>query len=593
MPLSRFLLAALISSHSPALLIASDGRLTAPAEIDEGAVFFGLGTSLGEQRRVTAPVTFDRRKAAEGGLIYAAPFMTREDGEAIRMAAGILTTSGGALSLAAIASREHGVGAVILGQATWQGNGSDRVFSLDQPVFGAEQSASGLKYQVVEKTIARAVREGDVLTLEPERGAVRLYPPGEQASRLALAQAMLAYDGLKDAQSLITWLEDQKAEATAAALAPWLIDEMAERLSDGTSSAEDFLKVRGIAAREMAAPALRDFQKRLWAREQRRSLIFLRRTLESARAAASAAAAERLSLEAEKRWAALRALAQALGAGGDLGPASGLYHAVESETRRKMKALAEKSAGLAEVALGAGAAVPKAAALGARFYRKFVAENGLSRPLEEISSDASIDLRRKASRIRELMRAKKLSASLTSEIDGLVPSSWEPVAVLSFGERRTVPRSELSIALVSAWADLWGPGPLGLRKRAARALSDEEATVTVGPVSAADISGSILTRAANNSRSRMTISAGLGDLDEVAAGKVALDEYVADPVTGVEILPAVLAGPKRVLSMEQVARLARLGRALENHFGYGVEARFFFKGDSLFLSQASPLRRTF
>ncbi|MBI4375685.1 MAG: hypothetical protein HY549_04460 [Elusimicrobia bacterium] len=162
--------------------------------------------SLG-RGRVTAPLTFDARKAASGGYIYVCA--GAPDLEATRFSEGLLIPPGTGLDHSLIAARRHGIAAMLL------------------------DSRSNL-------------REGDIVTMDARQGTISLHNPEQGARELELAQALKAYDGLRNGQALWQWLEQRAGErSSVSALTRRLIAELTDR---GSLRVEDLKLLIGKAA---------------------------------------------------------------------------------------------------------------------------------------------------------------------------------------------------------------------------------------------------------------------------------------------------------------------------------------------------------
>ena len=182
--------------------------LAAPARaFDAAGAVRGVALSLGSRRRVVARLTFDRRKAASGGFVFAAARLTNADEPAIRLSAAVVTADEGALSAAGRLARRHGVPALSLRGAGWEPG----ALLVPRPVLGPPRAAGASQVMLVERVEARRLSEGDVVAVDPA-GALIPLEAGEQAFELELASALRAFEGLRDLQALLQWY-DARAEA--------------------------------------------------------------------------------------------------------------------------------------------------------------------------------------------------------------------------------------------------------------------------------------------------------------------------------------------------------------------------------------------
>lgn len=560
----------------------------------------GFAVSLGAGQAVTARITFDRNKAAAGGMIFSAKRMTPDDENAIRMSQAALIGSGGLLSAGALAARRHSVPAVVLTSARWDKG----VLSVDLSALGpTRRGPGGFSYRAVENSMIRSIKEEEVVTVDPVRGRLLLYPPAEQQFELELAQALQAYDGLRNAQALLQWLEARNGEngAAAAALGVRLIDELARRAARGAARAEDLAKVRRAVAALTPAnlrEELRGRENIIYQQSLEAALSRLQELQRSLGRAGTFSAAERLQFQAEEERDRLRSVARVFSASSGLKAAEDSYRAFSRQAAAKARLLRERKSGSwIDAAAAAGASVAARAEIEGRFYRRFISDNNLGPALEEISSDASLALPRKSQRIRGLIAAAKLEpdSSLGRDILGLLPAAQVFTVASDQEERRDIPRAAVLSAIKELWGESWSPQALGRRKRSGLLLADPK--LLVSAVEPAEISGVIFSRDPVSGRAeRMAVAATWG-LGEGPSSLPLADQYVLDSASGREILPALIADKKekieidgdraprravvapglsmsRCLSPDQLLSLGRIARALDDHFGIGLEIGF-------------------
>ncbi|MDE2238174.1 MAG: hypothetical protein KGK30_09810, partial [Elusimicrobia bacterium] len=183
-------------SVSAPLLLAALLFLASPSSAQPALAVSGVTLSEGFGLRETARLTFDRKKASSGGFIYAVPRASAADERAVRLSAAVLTAEGRALGVAAVLARRHNVAALALPGARWQAG----ALVVERPVFGPTVFRRGLALRPLEGFQERSLREGEVVTVDPARGLLLAYDPSSQAFELELAQALRAFDGLKDMQ---------------------------------------------------------------------------------------------------------------------------------------------------------------------------------------------------------------------------------------------------------------------------------------------------------------------------------------------------------------------------------------------------------
>lgn len=537
--------------------------LTAPYEAPPGAVFQGLGVSAGPGRPVTARLTFDRRKAEAGGFIYLVPRLTDDDLKALAGSEALVTLSGGCMSRAAAAARRRGVPALILGSGRFE---AGAVLVLERPVFGPPRPGpKGMVYQAVERRERLELTEGMPVTVDVLRGRLIVPPPSSAEDALAAAEAARAYDGLRDSQALLHWLEGRPGPGPAGLL----LSELAERaaLDVSVSSAVARLRQAALASFDAA---------RLIGRHERRLADFLDEARASLREAGSPEAVRHLADEARARAQALAALAKALDVPlGKAAAGAGIAALVEKRLAElRGKPLPDSAAA---AAAAAGASVPERVVLGSDIYRGFIKAAGLGPSIERTALDASLSLNQKSERIRALLLSVPLGSALTAEVSALLPAAARLRLSGSGESLAAVPRQDAPERLREVWAAYWDRGSLGKRKRQGLPL-EPEAAVTVSAEADAAVFGRALSRdPASGRRERITVQAGS-------------DEYTLERATGQELLPASRGAARRVLSPSALLAVARLCRALDSHAGRGVEVEFAVgAGDRLIFLDYRPM----
>ena len=575
--------AALLSLLLVAPARALDPRLAALPEPEIGS-FPGLTLSLGPGRPVCGRVTFDRRKAAAGGLIFVTDAGEPGDEDAIRLSEAVIARRGGLVSRAAIAARRHGVPAVALGRGAWDASGPS--LTLREPVFEAEAPVEGLAVRAAGSERETVLREGSAACVDAAAARVVLPAAGEEDARVDAAEAARAFDGLRDEPALERWLEAAPGAARASAL----MRELAPRALEGTIPSSDLARIE-LAARAAAGASERDAlakaERRAWSRALRAGRAQLADCVAAASDAPAADVLERLTRDAKD--AAARAAASGKVFGGGDGGYGALARACESAAAKRRKSVPSASPSLEDAAAAAGAARAESSPLRAETWKIFVAENGLGDFLAQTVDDASLGLRRKAERIR----ARILESGLSDATDaGRAILAAASCPCLVVGEDATVPAKDSREALAAvreAWAASWGPGPLGARLRAGRAAA-YDGTIRFAQAPKAELSGLLFSRDPGSGRRRVLVEAAVGGIPELLEGGAAADRYALDPRSGrvLEAVPAASDG-KALVSPERLRRLARLARGLDAWRGGAVEAAFSFDGEKLYVHHARPL----
>ncbi|MDE2510087.1 MAG: hypothetical protein KGL74_03095, partial [Elusimicrobia bacterium] len=241
-------------------------------------------------------------------------------------------------------------------------------------------------------------------------------------------------------------------------------------------------------------------------------------------------------------------------------------------------------------AVAAGASLPDSVELTSNAWRWFVEENGLAPFLSETLDDASLDLRRKAERVRARLLGARLDPA--TEAGRAIAAAASSCPCLVVGDDATVKADDAREALTAArevWAASWGPGPLGARLRAGRG-ADYSGRLRFSKAEKADVSGLLFSRDPGSGRRRVLVEAAPGGIETLLAGGGDADRWTLEPRSGrtLDFIPGAADGNPR-LSPERLAKLARLARALDAWRGAGVEVAFSFVGDRLYVHHARPL----
>ncbi len=287
-----------------------------------------------------------------------------------------------------------------------------------------------------------------------------------------------------------------------------------------------------------------------------------------------------------------------------------------------------KGANLGEL-IAAGFPVPPGFVVTADAYLAAIDRSGVRAELAEICSRAATaspdELSRLAGHARELVGGVVLPADAAEEIllqfDGLgvgtrvaVRSSAtaEDTADTSFaGMNETftnVRRPELLDRITACWVSLFGDRVVAYR--AERDLVDEPAiAVIVQQMVDSDRSGVMFTMDPA-AREQLVIEGALGLGEVVVSGRVEPDTYRVDRKSGglrevrvgrqevrivngpagdvTEVLDDSLAWA-RVLTDDEVARVAQLGLEIERHYGSPQDIEWSFVGDRVFIVQSRPI----
>jgi pyruvate,water dikinase len=150
----------------------------------------GISGAAGKQAWVTGTVSFDRAFTARPAdkrqsIIFAAPYTTTDDVLAIEEAVGILTTSGGPLSHAALVAKAKGKSGIIVRQAVWETREGKKQLKITYLRPGpVEKRADGIEISRSAGREELIIREGDIVSLNGREGIVRVYAKGSKIPAL-------------------------------------------------------------------------------------------------------------------------------------------------------------------------------------------------------------------------------------------------------------------------------------------------------------------------------------------------------------------------------------------------------------------------
>jgi phosphohistidine swiveling domain-containing protein len=145
------------------------GLLRAPLPKAFATSAFGLPASPGD---AVGALTFDRSNPARGAIL-AVPYASPDDFQAISRCAGVVATGGGALSHAAITTREMGRPCVILRAARWSRDGLKVRLTRQGPPRTLESGVQVAELSAVEDAV---LREGDAVRIGGRTGEIELLP---------------------------------------------------------------------------------------------------------------------------------------------------------------------------------------------------------------------------------------------------------------------------------------------------------------------------------------------------------------------------------------------------------------------------------
>jgi len=160
---------------------------------------------VGAETPVVARLTYDKAKAAQGGVVFATPYAAPDEAAAMKGGRGLILTSGWGSTYVALAGRV-GVPAFLLSGAKWTEAG----LRVDAIRFGkATLGPRGVGVSRVESRATSTLREGAVVRLDGRRGRVSIVPRDRETVVLRAAEAITAYQRSRDVGALANWLRSQ------------------------------------------------------------------------------------------------------------------------------------------------------------------------------------------------------------------------------------------------------------------------------------------------------------------------------------------------------------------------------------------------
>ena len=171
-----------------------------------------------------------------------------------------------------------------------------------------------------------------------------------------------------------------------------------------------------------------------------------------------------------------------------------------------------------------------------------------------------------------------------------------------------VTETELLDRIVDCWVSLYGDRVVAYR--AEQALLDEPAIAVVVQAMVPSERSGVMFTADPSVRTQITVEAAFGLGEVVVAGQVEPDTYRVDRETGslreVHIgrkAHEIVSGPsgdvrqeldearawQRVLTDDEIRRLARVGLDIEEHYDWPQDVEWAFVGDELFIVQSRPI----
>jgi len=292
-----------------------------------------------------------------------------------------------------------------------------------------------------------------------------------------------------------------------------------------------------------------------------------------------------------------------------------------------------KGASLGEMA-SIGLPVPRAFVVTAQAFRRFLVETGLEKKIFSSFSGLDVEkneeLEKAAGNAKALVMKAKMPAAIKDEIrsayrkmakeDLIVAvrssATAEDLPDASFaGQQETYLNIKGEASLVTSvqkcWASLYGARAIYYRAKQGFDDSTVNIAVVVQQLVHAEKAGVMFTSHPITGEPLTIIEGSWGLGEAVVSGSVSPDKYVFDQRTAkvvdtlisakkIEIVPDGENGTKtvevdaarqeaRVLSDEEVSKLAMYGKIAENHYGVPQDVEWGIAGEEFYILQSRPI----
>ncbi len=292
-----------------------------------------------------------------------------------------------------------------------------------------------------------------------------------------------------------------------------------------------------------------------------------------------------------------------------------------------------KGASLGEMT-AIGLPVPKAFVVTAQAFRRFLVETGIEdtlfRKLERLDVDDADALEAVSRDVRELVMSVEIPEQIRQEILDAYHRMGEDgdvVAVRSSATAEDLPEAsfagqqetylnirgddDLLEAVQRCWASLYGARAIYYRAKQGFDDRSVNIAVVVQQLVRSEKAGVLFTTHPVTGEPLTIIEASWGLGEAVVSGSVSPDKYIFDLRTErvvdrliadkeVAIVPNGEKGTKTikltpeqrdmpVLSDEEIARLAMLGKIAEDHYGVPQDIEWSIVGDDVFILQSRPI----
>jgi pyruvate,water dikinase len=283
----------------------------------------------------------------------------------------------------------------------------------------------------------------------------------------------------------------------------------------------------------------------------------------------------------------------------------------------------------------AGFNVPRGFVISTKAYRAFVESNRwlavIGSTVENVSAEDVAALEKTSAQVRaafsvgampaEVEAALRVAVSEFRDVPVAVRSSAtaEDLPDLSFaGQQDTylnvVGDDEIVKAVIDCWSSLWTARAIGYRLRNHISQEDVALAVIVQEMVPSDVSGVMFTaNPLTGMRSETVIDATFGLGEALVSGQVEPDHYVVDiyrnTITarslgtkeistrskaggGVEMIREDSSG-QQALTDARILKLARLGRSIQQEYGFPQDIEWAFAQDTCYILQARAITSLF
>jgi pyruvate,water dikinase len=306
---------------------------------------------------------------------------------------------------------------------------------------------------------------------------------------------------------------------------------------------------------------------------------------------------------------------------------------LEEIRKEDISSVGGKGASLGEMA-SIGLPVPPAFVVTAQAFRRFLVETGLDQKIFKVSDNLDVENNEALEQAADTIKAMVTSASMPQAIQNDIKASYGKmaqkdliVAVRSSATAEDLPDASFAgqqetylnirgeAALISSvqncWASLYGARAIYYRAKQGFEESTVNIAVVVQQLVHSEKAGVMFTSHPISGEPLTIIEGSWGLGEAVVSGSVSPDHYVFDQRTetiaevtivnkNVEIIPDGSHGTKlvpvdaarqdaRVLSDEELKKLAMYGKIAENHYGIPQDVEWGIVAGTIYILQSRPI----